>query len=195
MDMGARVTSRSQSDWRLGSLIGEDMRRTKEELNDFIASQRQSECFEDLPLEGVRVIDISTVVAAPYAAALLGDAGAEVIKIENPRVPDGLRSWGTPKEPGIEPYHAVIGRNKLPVTLNLKSPEGRDIFFKLIKEADVLVDNVRVGVMERLGLSQDKLLAANPGLITAKVSGYGVTGPNPGQPGFGTIAEAYSGFT
>ena len=171
------------------------MRRTKEELNDFIASQRQPECFEDLPLEGVRVIDISTVVAAPYAAALLGDAGAEVIKIENPRVPDGLRSWGTLKESGIEPYHAVIGRNKLPITLNLKTSEGRDIFFKLIKEADVLVENVRVGVMERLGLSQDKLLAANPGLITAKVSGYGVTGPNAGQPGFGTIAEAYSGFT
>ena len=171
------------------------MCRTKTELDEFIASQRLSHCFEGLPLKGLRVLDMSTVVAAPYAAALLGDAGAEVIKIENPNAPDGLRSWGTIEESGIEPYHAVVGRNKLPITLNLKSQEGRTIFLELVKESDVLIENMRIGVMERLGLSQQQLLEVNPGLITAKVSGYGLTGPNAQQPGFGTLAEAYSGFT
>ncbi|WP_339671945.1 CoA transferase [Dasania marina] len=171
------------------------MCRTKPELDAFIASQRLSDCFAGLPLQGKRVLDMSTVIAAPYAAALLGDAGAEVIKIENPKVPDGLRQWGTLKDSGIEPYYAVIGRNKLPVTVNLKNEHGKALFMDLVKQADVLIENMRVGVMERLGLSPDELLAVNPGLIIAKVSGYGMDGPNAEQPGFGTLAEAYSGFT
>ena len=171
------------------------MCRTKQELNEFIASQRLSDCFEGLPLAGKRVLDMSTVIAAPYAAALLGDAGAEVIKIENPNAPDGLRSWATNKESGIEPYYAVVGRNKLPVTLNLKAEAGKQIFIDLVKKSDVLIENMRLGVMDRLGVSHEDLLKINPGLIIAKVSGYGMTGPNAEQPGFGTLAEAYSGFT
>ncbi|MCR8921311.1 CoA transferase [Dasania sp. GY-MA-18] len=171
------------------------MCRSKTELDAFIASQRLSNCFEGLPLQGKRVLDMSTVIAAPYAAALLGDAGAEVLKIENPKAPDGLRSWGTIKENGIEPYYAVIGRNKLPVTVNLKNEHGKALFLDLVKQSDVLIENMRVGVMERLGLTQQELLAVNPGLIIAKVSGYGTSGPNAEQPGFGTLAEAYSGFT
>lgn len=171
------------------------MCRSKTELDAFIASQRLSNCFEGLPLQGKRVLDMSTVIAAPYAAALLGDAGAEVLKIENPKAPDGLRSWGTIKETGIEPYYAVIGRNKLPVTVNLKNEHGKALFLDLVKQSDVLIENMRVGVMERLGLSQQDLLAVNPGLIIAKVSGYGTSGPNAEQPGFGTLAEAYCGFT
>ncbi|MBT4997244.1 MAG: hypothetical protein HOM92_01395, partial [Oceanospirillaceae bacterium] len=85
-------------------------------LNDFIAQQREKSCFAGLPLEGKRVIDLSSVIAAPYCAALLGDAGAEIIKVENPMAPDALRGWGTHAATGIEPYHAYIGRNKLPIT-------------------------------------------------------------------------------
>lgn len=171
------------------------MTRTKEELIKFIEEQRKPECFKGLPLSGKRVLDLSTVVAAPYSAALLGDAGAEVIKIENPKVPDGLRTWGVIKENGIEPYYSVFGRNKLPVTINLKNEDGKKLFLELIRKSDVLIENMRVGVMDRLGLGQDLLLQENPGLLIGKVSGYGMTGPHAKQPGFGTLAEAFSGFS
>jgi formyl-CoA transferase len=169
--------------------------RTRAELNDFIAAQRASNDTEGLPLAGKRVLDMSTVVAAPYTAAMLGDAGADVIKIENPRLPDALRGWSTLTELGIEPYHAVVGRNKFPVTLNLKEEEGKTIFRKLIEQSDVLIENMRLGAMDRLGFSHASLLELNPGLIIGKVSGYGMTGPKSQQPGFGTLAEAYSGYS
>lgn len=169
--------------------------QNQERLNHFIAEQRRPECFDGLALEGKRVLDLSTVIAAPFAAALLGDAGAEVIKIENPKVPDALRSWGTIEETGIEPFHAFIGRNKLPVTLNLKSEEGKEVFLDLVKNSDILIENMRVGAMERLGIGHGRLLEVNPGLLIGKVSGYGMTGPQAEQPGFGTLAEAYSGFS
>ena len=171
------------------------MARSKEELDQFIASQRAHTCFQGLPLAGKRVLDMSTVMAAPYAAAMLGDAGADIIKIENPRVPDALRTWGTLHELGIEPYHSVVGRNKFPVTINLKAEEGKEIFCELIKQSDVLIENTRLGAMDRLGLSYEYLMELNPGLIVGKVSGYGMTGPKSEQPGFGTLAEAYSGFS
>ena len=169
--------------------------KTQPNLNEFITQQRQESCFKGLPLEGKRVIDLSSVIAAPYCAALLGDAGAEIIKVENPNIPDALRGWGTHAETGIEPYHAYIGRNKLPITLNLKSEAGKQAFLELIQSADVLIENMRLGVMDRLGLSHEVLLELNPGLIIGKVSGYGMTGPHAHQPGFGTLAEAYSGFS
>ena len=134
------------------------MARSKAELNDFISSQRAQTCFEGLPLAGKRVLDMSTVMAAPYAAAMLGDAGADVIKIENPRVADALRTWGTLKELGIEPYHSVVGRNKFPVTINLKAEEGKEIFIELVKQSDVLIENTRLGAMDRLGLSHESLM-------------------------------------
>ena len=132
--------------------------RTREELNEFIAGQRQGSCFEGLPLEGKRVLDMSTVVAAPYAACMLGDAGADIIKIENPKIPDALRGWSTLTELGIEPYHSVVGRNKFPVTINMKADEGKEIFTELIKQSDVLIENMRLGAMDRLGFSHEKLL-------------------------------------
>lgn len=165
------------------------------DLTEFITQQRQKSCFKGLPLEGKRVIDLSSVIAAPYCAALLGDAGAEIIKVENPNMPDALRGWGTHQATGIEPYHAYIGRNKLPITLNLKSQAGKQAFLELIQSADVLIENMRLGVMDRLGLSHRSLLELNPGLVIGKVSGYGMTGLHAQQPGFGTLAEAYSGFS
>ena len=169
--------------------------RSRAELNEFIASQRKPQCFEGLPLEGKRVLDMSTVMAAPYAACMLGDAGADIIKIENPRIPDALRGWSTLKELGIEPYHSVVGRNKFPVTINMKAEEGKEIFTELVRQSDVLIENLRLGAMDRLGFSTERLHEINPGLIIGKVSGYGMTGPKAEQPGFGTLAEAYSGFS
>ena len=171
------------------------MARSKEDLIKFIEEQRKPDKYKGLPLEGKRVLDFSTVIAAPYTAALMGDAGAEVIKIENPREPDGLRSWGVIEASGIEPYYSVIGRNKFPVTINLKSENGKKLFLELIRESDVLIENMRVGVMDRLGLGHEMLLKENPGLVIGKISGYGMTGPHAKQPGFGTLAEAFSGFS
>jgi len=171
------------------------MAKSKEEWIRFIRQQREEKNYFGLPLKGIRVLDMSTIVAAPSAAMLLGDAGAEVIKIENPSVPDGLRAWGVIEENGIQPYYAIIGRNKFPVTINLKSQDGKQIFFKLIQQADVFIENLRPGSMEKMGLGTDRMLELNPGLIIGKVSGYGQTGPYAMKPGFGTLAEAFSGFT
>jgi formyl-CoA transferase len=168
--------------------------KTQKELNAFIRQQRK-DIRENQPLAGLRVVDMGTVVAAPAAAALLGDYGAEVIKVENPNIPDATRGWGLVKEVGIAPFWAVVGRNKFPITLNLKSDEGQEIFIKLIEKADVLIENMRPGVLEKLGLPHEFLLDKNPGLVIGTVSGYGLTGPYNSLPGFGTLAEGYSGFT
>ncbi|MGA3114781.1 MAG: CoA transferase [Syntrophobacteraceae bacterium] len=169
--------------------------RSPEELSAFISAQRREENFSGLPLKGLRVIDMSTVMAAPFAATLLGDYGAEVVKIENPSAPDTTRGWGVVEDMGIAPFWSVVGRNKLPITLNLRVAEGRQILMDLIPTADVLIENMRPGAMERLGFAKEVLFEANPGLIIGKISGYGLTGPYSNRPGFGTLAEAFSGFT
>ncbi|MBI4965037.1 MAG: CoA transferase [Desulfomonile tiedjei] len=169
--------------------------RSTEELSAFISAQRNEENFTGLPLEGLRVIDMSTIMAAPFAATLLGDYGAEVIKVENPAAPDPIRGWGVAEESGISAFWSVVGRNKLPITLNLRVDEGRQILLDLVRSADVLIENMRSGAMERLGLGKETLLKENPGLIIGKISGYGLTGPYSNRPGFGTLAEGFSGFT
>ena len=116
----------------------ECLMKTQKEINAFIRQQRK-DLLENQPLAGLRVVDMGTVVAAPAAAALLGDYGAEVIKVENPSIPDATRGWGIVKEVGIAPFWAVVGRNKFPITLNLKSDEGQAVFLKLIGKADVLI--------------------------------------------------------
>ncbi len=167
----------------------------KRELHEFIVDQRAKDKFAQLPLEGLRVIDMATVMAAPFAATLLGDYGADIIKVENPSNPDVIRGWGVIEEQGIAPFWSVVGRNKFPVTLNLKTPEGRRIFTDLIEKSDVLIENMRPGAMEKLGIGKDELIEKNPGLVIATVSGYGQTGPFSKRPGFGTLAEGFSGFT
>jgi formyl-CoA transferase len=168
---------------------------SKKNLNRFIRHQLAPENAAGLPLAGTRIIDMATVMAAPYAATLLGDYGAEIIKIENPTNPDAIRSWGIIEDKGIHPFWSVIGRNKLPVTLNLKAPAGKRIFAEMVGKADVLIENMRPGVLKKLGFGKDELLDINPGLIIGTVSGYGQTGPYAGRPGFGTLAEGFSGFT
>lgn len=168
--------------------------RTKEELDSILREHRKNTSSKG-PLSNLRVIDMSTLIAAPSAAALLGDNGAEVIKIENPNIPDGIRGWGVNKETGISSFWSILGRNKFPITLNLKADEGKETLLKLIEESDVLIENMRPGALEKLGLSHEVMLQRNPGLVIGTVSGYGKTGPNSSLPGFGTLAEGYSGFT
>ena len=144
------------------------------------------------PLEGIRVLDLATLYAAPLIATTLGDFGADVIKIEHPRG-DDARRWGLTKD-GIALWWKVIARNKRLVTLDLNSEDDRRIVLSLAAKADVLIENFRPGRLERWGLAPDTLMEANPRLIVVRVSGFGQTGPYSGRPGFGTLAEAYSGF-
>jgi len=163
-------------------------------LSDFIRQQITYRRGSKLPLKDIRVIDLATVVAAPFAATLLGDFGAEVIKIENPALPDAIRAWGVLKG-GIQPWWSVVSRNKLPVTLNLRAPEGAKIFTDLLLKSDILVENMRLGVLDRLGFTAERLFELNRGLIIGRITGYGQTGPYAPRPGFGTLAEGLSGYT
>lgn len=163
-------------------------------MSDFIRRQREKLQKSSLPLKDIRVIDLGAVVAAPYAATLLGDFGVEVIKIEPPHVPDAIRYWAVVGRK-YQPFWLVASRNKLPITLNLKHPEGKKIFTQLVERADVLFENMRPGVLDRLGFPTERLWQINKGLIIGRISGYGQTGPYASKPGFGTLAEAMSGFT
>jgi crotonobetainyl-CoA:carnitine CoA-transferase CaiB-like acyl-CoA transferase len=145
------------------------------------------------PLEGIRVVEAATLFAAPIAGMLLGDYGADVIKVEHPRRPDPARGHG-PSKDDVGLWFKTLGRNKRLVTLDLSRPDGRDVFLRLAERSDVVLENFRPGTLERWGLGWDELSAVNPGLVLARVSGFGQTGPYAGRPGFGTLAEAMSGF-
>jgi crotonobetainyl-CoA:carnitine CoA-transferase CaiB-like acyl-CoA transferase len=144
------------------------------------------------PLSGIRVLDVSTVYAAPITAMLLGDYGADVLKIEHPRG-DPARTHGHNKD-GHGLWWKVISRNKRAVTLNLSHPSGREILERLVLEADVLIENFRPGVMEKWGLGPERLHELNPSLVILRVTGFGQYGPYAARRAFGTLAEAMSGF-
>jgi crotonobetainyl-CoA:carnitine CoA-transferase CaiB-like acyl-CoA transferase len=145
------------------------------------------------PLIGMRVLDLATLFAGPSAATLLGDFGADVIKVEHPRKPDPSRGHG-PSKDGIGLWWKHLGRNKRAITLDLSTPGGRDVLLKLAATADVVIENFRPGTLERWGLGWDELSAANPRLVLARVTAFGQFGPYSARPGFGTLAEAMSGF-
>lgn len=146
-------------------------------------------------LSGLRVIDISTVLAGPNCARYLGDFGADVIKVERPGGGDSLRNmgWRDPSD-GEGLWWRIVNRNKRTVALDLKADDDRAVFLGLVDEADVLVENFRPGTLERLGLGPDVLHARNARLVVTRVSGFGQTGPYAHRPGFATIAEAMSGL-
>jgi crotonobetainyl-CoA:carnitine CoA-transferase CaiB-like acyl-CoA transferase len=147
------------------------------------------------PLVGLRVLDLATVVAGPGAARYLADFGADVLKIERPGIGDSTRTMGLPDpRDGTAAYWKVVGRNKRCATLDLKSGEGRAAALALAADAHVVVENFRPGVLERLGLGPDVLLARNPRLVICRVTAFGQEGPYAGRPGFATLAEAMSGF-
>lgn len=145
------------------------------------------------PLQGVRVIEIGTLIAAPFAARLMGEFGAEVIKIESMGQGDPLRKWRKLHE-GTSLWWYLQSRNKKSLSLNLKSPEGIDIVKRLAEGADVLIENLRPGALEKLGLGWDVLHALNPKLTLVRISGYGQSGPYRDRPGFGAIGEAMGGI-
>ncbi|MCY3562429.1 MAG: CoA transferase [bacterium] len=144
------------------------------------------------PLQGVRVIDIATLFAGPTAATILGDYGASVIKVEHPRG-DPVRDHGHSID-GVALWWKTLNRNKQAITLNLSTTQGQELLLRLISDADALIENFRPGTLERWNLSPDLLMEKNPGLVIARVSGFGQFGPYSSRPGFGTLAEAMSGF-
>lgn len=144
-------------------------------------------------LHGVRVIDASSIVAGPLCCQILGDYGADVIKIEHPVTGDSLRGHGHQHE-GVPLWWKEIGRNKRAIGLNLGQPEGAEVFLRLAATADVVVENFRPGTLERWGIGPQQLHEVNPGLILLRLTGFGQTGPYARRPGFGTLAEAMSGF-
>jgi crotonobetainyl-CoA:carnitine CoA-transferase CaiB-like acyl-CoA transferase len=145
------------------------------------------------PLRGIRVIDVSTILAGPMACQILGDFGADVIKIEHPVKGDGLRGHG-PSKDGVPLWWKEVGRNKQSAAVNIGDPRGADILRRLVSDADVLVENFRPGTLERWGLDPVALLEDNPRLVVARITGFGQTGPYAQRAGFGTLAEAMSGF-
>ena len=147
-----------------------------------------------LPLAGVRVLDVCQVMAGPYACMLLGDMGADVIKIEPPDGGDQTRGSMGFKMKGSDSMGFLnMNRNKRSITLNLKSKAGRDVLFRLVKQADIMVENYRPGVVKRLGIDYESVSAINPALVYASISGFGQTGPWASRPGFDLMAQAMSG--
>ena len=144
-------------------------------------------------LQNLTVLDLTRVVSAPYAASVLGDFGANVIKIEMPGSGDDARGYG-PYENGESMYYANLNRNKRGITLNLKTQEGKDILKSLVKEADILLENYRPGVMDKLGLGYDVLKEINPGLIYGALSGFGSYGPYSQRPGYDIISQGMGGL-
>jgi len=146
-------------------------------------------------LAKLKVLDISTFVSAPFAAACLAEFGAEVLKIEKPGTGDSLRELGTPSPSGDSYFWLSEARNKKCITLDLRKPQGAEIFRRMVKKADVVIENFRPGTLEKWGLGFNDLLAINPGLVMLRISAYGEKGPKSHLPGFARIAQAYAGLT
>lgn len=146
------------------------------------------------PLSDLRLIEMGTLLAGPFCGQLMGDFGAEVIKVEPPNQGDPMRDWGQEKAHGMSLWWPVIGRNKKSVTINLREPEGQALVHELVAKADFLLENFRPGTMERWNLDYDTLKKINPGLIMIRVSGFGQTGPYSKRAGFGAVGEAMGGL-
>lgn len=146
------------------------------------------------PLDGIRVLELGTLISGPFAARLLGDMGAEVIKIELPSTPDPLRTWGQAELDGHHFFWTVHARNKKAVTLDLRTARGRELFLELVDRSDVIVENFRPGTLEKWDLGYDVLKDRNKGIILVRVSGYGQTGPDAVKAGYASVAEAASGL-
>lgn len=146
------------------------------------------------PLAGIRVLDLTRVLAGPYCTMFLGDLGAEVVKVEQPGVGDDTRGWGPPFAGGESAYFLCTNRNKKSLTVDLKSAEGIALVRRLVERADVLIENFRPGAMERLGLGEKELRATHPRLVYASLSGFGADGPMADIPGYDLIVQAWGGL-
>lgn len=144
-------------------------------------------------LEGIRVLDLSRVLCGPYATMFMGDMGADIIKIENPKGGDDTRLWGS-KAGGESYYFASFNRSKRSITIDLKSEKGKNLFYEMVKHADVVIENYRPGVTKRLGIDYDVLKEINPGIVFASASGFGSEGPYASRPGYDIVAQAMGGL-
>jgi formyl-CoA transferase len=145
-------------------------------------------------LDGIRVLEVGTLISGPFCGRLLGDMGADVIKIEPPGSPDPIRTWGQAEVEGHHFFWTVHARNKRCITLNLRETRGRDLFCDLVERSDIIVENFRPGTLEKWNLGYDVLRQHNRGIILVRVSGYGQTGPDAGKAGYASVAEAVSGL-
>jgi formyl-CoA transferase len=148
----------------------------------------------DGPLQGVRVLELGSLLAGPFAGRLLGDLGADVTKVEAPGKPDPLRDWGIAEREGRPLWWSVLARNKKCITLDLRQTEGQELLLELARRADVVIENFRPGTLERWNLGWDRLSAANPGLVLCRISGYGQDGRYGNRAGYASVAEAFSGL-
>ncbi|MFG6611920.1 CaiB/BaiF CoA transferase family protein [Sulfitobacter sp. 1A12057] len=165
------------------------MSQTK--VDDHSAPEKPS---PSLPLDGVKVLDLSRVLAGPWATMSLADLGAEVWKIENIQGGDDTRSWSTPSYKGVSTYYLCANRGKQSLAVDLKTEPGRSIVLELAAQADIVVENFRAGTMDRLGIGYETLKQANPALIYCAISGYGQTGPEADRPGYDFVMQAESGL-
>ncbi|WP_077212269.1 CaiB/BaiF CoA transferase family protein [Bacillus dakarensis] len=145
-------------------------------------------------LQGIKILDLSRVVAGPVCTSMLGDLGADIIKVEGPDVVDETRTWFTSGQEEISLYYMAVNRNKRAMTVNLKTEQGIEIIKKLVKESDVVVENFKTGTMEKLGLGYEELKKINPRIIHCSITGFGHTGPYKQLPGYDFLAQAMSGF-
>ncbi|WP_396935371.1 CaiB/BaiF CoA transferase family protein, partial [Mycolicibacterium sp.] len=145
-------------------------------------------------LDGIRVLELGTLISGPFAGRLLGDMGADVIKIELPSNPDPLRTWGQAELDGHHFFWTVHARNKKAITLDLRAERGRELFLELVERSDIIVENFRPGTLEKWNLGYDVLHDRNKGIILVRVSGYGQTGPEAAKAGYASVAEAASGL-
>ena len=146
------------------------------------------------PLEGIRVVDLTRILAGPYCTMMLGDMGAEVIKIEHPKGGDDTRGWGPPFLNGVSTYFISINRNKKSLTLNLKDERGKELLRELIRQGDVVVENFRPGTLDKLGFSWEEIHRINPAVVFASLSGFGQTGPRKDEPGFDVVIQGEGGI-
>jgi crotonobetainyl-CoA:carnitine CoA-transferase CaiB-like acyl-CoA transferase len=144
-------------------------------------------------LDGIKVLDLSRILTGPYCTMMLADMGADVIKVENPGSGDDTRQWGPPFINGESTYFLSVNRNKRSVTLNLKHPESREVFLRLVRWADVLIENFRPGTLDRMGFGYETLKEINPRLVYCTVSGFGITGPYKDKAGYDILAQAMGG--
>ncbi len=146
------------------------------------------------PLAGIRVIELGTLLAGPFTGRLLGDLGAEIIKVEAPGKPDPIRDWGKARYEGRSLWWPVQSRNKKCVTLNLREARGQEVLLRLVEQADVVTENFRPGTLERWNVGYEQMSAVNPGIVLARISGYGQTGPYASRAGFASVSEAMGGM-
>ncbi|HLS09276.1 CoA transferase [Lentibacillus sp.] len=145
-------------------------------------------------LENIKILDLSRVLAGPYCTMILGDLGAEVIKVEAPGGSDETRKWGPPFQNGVSAYYLCANRNKKSITLDLKSEKGHEAIKELVRESDVIINNFKTGTMQRLGLDYETLADINPGIVYCSITGFGETGPYKDMPGYDFIIQAMSGL-